>query len=140
MNDTNEKTKFDTTQPFIAIVLNEVEGSYFTPTHGVYLVNPLERPLANVYERVGGFFSDDDGVIEAQPKTHGPYTVDARSALHLETSSDDEFDELDCWWSIAYEVEGEKRKAVFDAGKGLRSTTRVEDCPVLGRPALVVGR
>ena len=65
MNETNEKKQFDTTQPFIAIVLDEVDGSYFTPTHGVYFVNPLESPLTNVYERVGGFFSDDDGVIRA---------------------------------------------------------------------------
>jgi hypothetical protein len=132
MNERNE--------PFIAIVPHEARGEYFDRTHAVYLVNPLDATLANVYERVGGFFSTEEGVIEAQPNTTGPFEIAPRSAHLLEMSSQDEFDELVCWWSIAYEVNGEQRERTFSAGKALSNTTEILVCPILNRPALLVGR
>lgn len=140
MNETNEKTKFDTTRPFMAIIPDEVEGSQFTPTHGVYLVNPLDAPLSNVLERIGGFFSDDDGVIEAQPNVERFPDIAPRSALQLEMTSLDEFYEFVCWWSISYTVNGETHRATFDAGKALSDTEWIDVCPVLNRRALLVSR
>lgn len=43
MNETNNDTKFDTAQPFMAIITDEVQGEYFDRTHGVYLVKPLDK-------------------------------------------------------------------------------------------------
>jgi hypothetical protein len=140
MNEANEKTKFDTSRPFIAIVPGEEEGGYFERTHGVYLVNPLDEPLTNVYEHIGGFFSDDGGVIEATPKTHGPYDVQSHSVLRLEVSSEDELDEFVCWWRISYDLGGEHHEVHFSAGKGLRGAKLADVCPILNRRAFLVGR
>lgn len=140
MNQRNDEEKFDLTRPFIAIVLDDVEGGYFDKTHAVYLVNPLDVPLNGVRERIGGYFSTEERVIEADEKNSPPFDL-ARRAVHvLERTSQDEFDELVCWWSIAYEIVGQPHVRTFDAGKGLRGTRYVENCPVLNRGALIVGR
>jgi hypothetical protein len=133
----NEDT-VDLSSPFLAIVPEAADGGYFDKTNAVYLVNPLDSELTNVAIRTGGFFSDDEGVIEAKPVDMEPLNVAAHSAEVIEMTSSDEFDELDCWWNIAYTVDGERKRASFDAGKGLRGTTWVEDVPVLGRGACVV--
>lgn len=138
MSETNEKTQFNTMRPFMAIVPDEVDGSYFSETHGVYLVNPLDHALCNVYESIGGFFSTEDGVIEANPKTKGPFEIQPHSALLFERTSRDEFDELVCWWSVAYDAGGVHYTARFSAGKALRDTEWIDVCPVLGRRALIV--
>ena len=140
MNEKNEQEKFDTSRPFVAIVPDEQDGGYFEATNGVYLVNPLNEPLTNAFERVGGFFSDDDGVIEADEKTTGPFEVAPHAAHLLEYTSQDEFDELDCWWALSYEVGGKRCTARFDAGKRLSDTQHVDVCPVLNRPALIAER
>jgi hypothetical protein len=140
MNETNEEEKFDLTRPFIAIVPDEVEGGYFEKTHAVYLVNPLGVPLSGARERIGGYFSTDERVIEADTKMNPPFDLAPHSAHLLERTSQDEFDELSCWWSIAYESNGQQHVQVFDAGKGLRGTHYVENCPVLNRSALIAGR
>jgi hypothetical protein len=141
MNDTNEKRQFDTSQPFLAIVPDEVLGDpYFDKTYGVYLVNPLERRITNVYERIGGFFSTEAGVIEAKPGTNGPFEVEPCSAHLLERTSYDEFAEFVCWWSITYELDGERHAAAFNAGKALRDTEEIDQCPILDRSALLVSR
>lgn len=126
----------DTTKPFIAIVPLKRSG-YFNPTHSVYLINPLDEPLTNVYEELGGWFSDEDGVIHSEPNRKGPYTVKPHSKRHLETSSMDEFDEFTCWWEISYDVKGKSHRVQFSAGRGLNSTVPIEICPILNRRALL---
>lgn len=139
MNETNEQQKFDTTQPFIAIVMDDVAGGYFDRTHAVYLVNPLDAPLTGVRESAGGFFSTEENVIEADPKTKPAFDLGPHAAHLLEYTSSDEFDELVCWWSIAHELNGQRHVRTFDAGKGLRATQSVDVCPVLNRSARIVG-
>lgn len=130
----------DITQPFLAIVPDAAEGGYFDPTHAVYLVNPLGEALENVVETTGGFFSGDDGVVEAEPRSKGPYTVAPGSAFELERSSQDEFDELVCWWEIVYEFAGSRREVQFSAGKRLSETVVDDACPFLGCRALLPTR
>lgn len=138
MNETNEKTRFDTSRPFMAIIPHEVKGGYFSPTHGVYLVNPLDEPLKNVREQIGGFFSTEDSVVEANTKTKGPFEIEPHSALQFEVTSQDEFDEFVCWWSIAYELGAKPHVVQFSAGKGLSGTEAIDNCPVLNTQALIV--
>lgn len=138
MSGSSDEAQFDTTRPFIAIVPYEIPGDFFDPTEGVYLVNPLDVALTNTYERIGGFFSTEDTVLEASPRTKGPWDIEPRSALLLEMSSIDEFYELVCWWTIEYEIAGQKHSIQFHAGKALRQTRAIENCPVLNRKALLV--
>lgn len=135
---TLEKT-FDVSRPFMAIVPHE--GDYFDPTHIVYLVNPTHGALSNIYEATSGSFSDDHTTYETIPKPpRGPYTLLSRSALQLESSSQDELDELLCGWEITYELDGAQNHVAFSAGKGLGTTKQLDVCPILNCSALLLMR
>jgi hypothetical protein len=131
-------------EPFIVICGDKKTPSStpYDDTNSVYFVNPTDEALLNVTEGVHGFFSDDTiGVVESLPNVKALGTVAPRSQILLEVTSDDEFAELDCSWSIAFEVaSGLRSRLGFSAGKRRQSTTWVDDLPILGKGGLVVHR
>ena len=133
-----EQKPFDFSEPFIAIVPDKWHGGYFDKTNAVYLVNPLEAELQNVATQTGGFFSDEDGVYQATPVDKTQANVPPHSSVLIERTSDDEFDELVCWWEILYDLGGARATVMFNAGKGLNDTEWFDIVPILGRGAHVV--
>jgi hypothetical protein len=61
--------EINTTLPFIAI-RHDLDGTAYKRTEGEYIVNPLPIEITDVRIDLGGFMSDDAGVIESNPNQH----------------------------------------------------------------------
>jgi|SRR5664279_649541 len=110
---------------------------------GEYLCNPLAEDVVDAEISVGGFFSDDElGVIEASDNKAKPkIDVPAGEARRFTISTQDEYDEMVCSWTVRYRT---KSAGVVTAGFGtfkrLEDTVHFDDVPILGGPARVVPR
>lgn len=132
---------YDIDRPFLAIC-NDQEPRpgrtvYFESTFGVYLINPLAEPLFEVSTSPSGFFSTDHDVIVSVPKTSDIPDIGPRSYRLIETTSQDEFDELVCSWTIAYRIGERSYTRSFGAGKALQTTQWCDEIPILGKPGLL---
>jgi hypothetical protein len=128
----------DTGVPFLA-VRREVDGGYFRPTNAVYLVNPLSVALCNVKVSTGGHYSDVDlGVTTVEGKEKPSLDLAALSAAKIEMTSDDEFDEVNIWWTVCFEVDGITTTRDFATSKRLENVQSVDEVPVLGKPGKLI--
>jgi hypothetical protein len=123
--------KFITSLPFIAI-RSDLAGGPLEKTEGEYVINPLPVAITDVTVRIGGFFSDDDGVVEANPKVYALETVNAYSAERFTFSTSDEYDEFVCWWELKYTIAGQEYSAEFSTGESLSDAKVVRNFELLG--------
>jgi hypothetical protein len=131
--------KFITSLPFIAI-RSDFDGDRIEKTEGEYVVNPLPVDITDVTIRTGGFYSDDDGVVEGKAPVDTLKVVKALSAERFTLSTVDEYDEFVCWWHLKYTVGGRQYSAEFSTGKSLRGARFMEDLPFLEHGVRVVPR
>jgi hypothetical protein len=131
---------FDLQSPFLVICADRrtEKSTPFERTNSVYLVNPTDDPLEEVRTSTGGHFTAGDDLLVAEETSASHATVDPRSFLCIETTSDDEFDELNCWWHVSFRVKGSRTVLQFGASKHLWNTRYSDDVPVLHRPGRLV--
>ena len=136
--------KYDLTLPFLAI-RNECaperrEKAYFEMTYSVYLINPTDTALNDVKSLPGGYMPSEDGPLVTTSKQESFGSVPPKTSIRIGRNSQDEFDEIVCYWDITFDVDRRTVSTHYSVGRMLREATALDEVPVLGGPALIAAR
>ena len=91
----------------------------------------MDHALNNLETSVSGFMSTDKGVVTADGGAPKHFELGQHAAVLIETSSQDDFDEMVCSRRITYDVAGAATIFGFSAAKRLQGTKATENIPIL---------
>jgi hypothetical protein len=99
------------------------------------LVNPTSSILTNVCTNTGGFYSDDDGVVDATGKGHQFGDLAPGASITIEETDSFELGDFVVWWSVTYV--NPTKSLQFSLFKD-RDEVRISSVPCVGGEGILI--
>ncbi len=127
----------DITEPFLVLLSKPKRKRDLNTLYDLRLVNPTSSTLTNVCTDTGGFYSDDDGVVNSTGKAHQFADLAPGESITIEEPDSFELGDFVVWWSVTY---GDPMQTLKFALFKDRDGVPISCVPCIGGEGIVIRR